>query len=54
MKLLTIGFTKKSAEVFFTELQVAGVTLLADVRLNNIKGTVLFPTSLFHQGSSNK
>ena len=36
MKLLTIGFTKKSAEVFFTELQVAGVTLLADVRLNNV------------------
>jgi len=36
MKLFTIGFTKKSAEVFFTKLQLAGVKLLVDIRLNNI------------------
>lgn len=36
MKLLTIGFTKKSAETFFTRLKDAGVRRLIDVRLNNI------------------
>ena len=36
MKLFTIGFTKKSAETFFTRLQDAGVTQLVDVRLNNV------------------
>jgi uncharacterized protein (DUF488 family) len=36
MKLFTIGFTKKSAETFFTRLQTAGVRRLIDVRLNNI------------------
>jgi len=36
MKLFTIGFTKKSAEVFFTRLSNAGVKRLIDVRLNNI------------------
>lgn len=36
MKLLTIGFTKKSAEVFFTRLANAGVKRLVDVRLNNV------------------
>jgi len=36
MKIFTIGFTKKSAEAFFTRLQNAGVTRLADVRLNNV------------------
>lgn len=36
MKLLTIGFTKKSAETFFTRLKVAGVSRLIDVRLNNV------------------
>ncbi len=36
MKLFTIGFTKKSAEAFFTMLKVAGVKRLLDVRLNNI------------------
>lgn len=36
MKLFTIGFTRKSAETFFTRLQDAGVTRLVDVRLNNI------------------
>lgn len=36
MKLFTIGFTKKSAEAFFTLLQVAGVKRLVDVRLNNV------------------
>lgn len=35
MKLFTIGFTKKSAEQFFTALQAAGVQRLIDVRLNN-------------------
>lgn len=36
MKIFTIGFTKKSAEVFFTRLQHAGVKRLVDVRLNNV------------------
>jgi uncharacterized protein (DUF488 family) len=36
MKLLTIGFTKKSAEIFFTRLKDAGVKRLIDVRLNNV------------------
>lgn len=36
MKVFTIGFTKKSAESFFTKLQRAGVKRLLDVRLNNV------------------
>ena len=36
MKVFTIGFTKKSAESFFTKLKGAGVKRLVDVRLNNI------------------
>jgi uncharacterized protein (DUF488 family) len=36
MKIFTIGFTKKSAEAFFTRLKNAGVKRLVDVRLNNI------------------
>jgi uncharacterized protein (DUF488 family) len=35
MKLYTIGFTRKSAEEFFTKLRGAGVGRLVDVRLNN-------------------
>lgn len=34
MTLFTIGFTRKSAEAFFTLLQRAGVTRVLDVRLN--------------------
>lgn len=33
--LFTIGFTKKSAEAFFTQLSRSGVQRLVDVRLNN-------------------
>ena len=36
MKIFTMGFTKKSAESFFTKLQLAGVSRLVDVRLNNV------------------
>jgi uncharacterized protein (DUF488 family) len=36
MKIVTIGFTRKSAEVFFTSLQRAGLKRLVDVRLNNV------------------
>jgi uncharacterized protein (DUF488 family) len=36
VKLFTIGFTKKSAESFFTKLQRAGIGRLVDVRLNNV------------------
>jgi uncharacterized protein (DUF488 family) len=36
MKILTIGFTKKSAETFFTRLMNAEVRRLVDVRLNNV------------------
>jgi len=35
MRLFTIGFTKKSAEEFFTILQNAGVSRVVDVRLSN-------------------
>jgi uncharacterized protein (DUF488 family) len=35
MKLLTIGFTKKTAEEFFSRLQKARVKRVVDVRLNN-------------------
>src|ERR1700691_5554303 len=36
MRILTIGFTKKSAETFFARLRSAGVKRLIDVRLNNV------------------
>jgi uncharacterized protein (DUF488 family) len=36
MEIFTIGFTKKSAETFFTSLRLAGVKRLIDVRLNNV------------------
>jgi len=36
MKIFTIGFTRKSAEVFFTRLREARVRRLIDVRLNNV------------------
>lgn len=36
LKLYTIGFTKKSAESFFTLLCRNGIKRLIDVRLNNI------------------
>ncbi|HPF35779.1 MAG TPA: DUF488 domain-containing protein [Candidatus Krumholzibacteria bacterium] len=36
MKLFTIGFTKKSAETFFTKLTLAGAKRVVDVRLNNV------------------
>ena len=35
MKLFTIGFTKKSAEKFFSLLRDAGVKRIIDIRLNN-------------------
>jgi uncharacterized protein (DUF488 family) len=36
MKVFTIGFTKTSAESFFSRLENAGVKKVADVRLNNV------------------
>ena len=36
MKVFTIGFTKKSAETFFTTLRSSGARRVLDVRLNNI------------------
>lgn len=35
MRIFTIGFTKKSAEEFFTLLESRGVKRIIDVRLNN-------------------
>jgi uncharacterized protein (DUF488 family) len=35
MNLYTIGFTKKSAEDFFTRLSKSGVKKVVDIRLNN-------------------
>ncbi len=34
--LFTIGFTRKSAEEFFTRLRGAGVRRVIDIRLNNV------------------
>lgn len=36
MKIFTIGFTKKSAQTFFSKLKDARVKRLIDVRLNNV------------------
>jgi uncharacterized protein (DUF488 family) len=36
MKLFTIGFTKTSAERFFSRLKKSGAKKLIDVRLNNV------------------
>lgn len=36
MKIFTIGFTKTTAEKFFSRLQKAGVKRMVDVRLNNV------------------
>jgi uncharacterized protein (DUF488 family) len=36
MRIFTIGFTKKTAEEFFTKLSSAHINRLIDVRLNNI------------------
>lgn len=36
MKIFTIGFTKKSAEDFFTRIREARISRLIDVRLNNV------------------
>jgi uncharacterized protein (DUF488 family) len=36
IRLLTIGFTKKTAEEFFTRLVRAKVKLVIDIRLNNV------------------
>jgi uncharacterized protein (DUF488 family) len=36
MKLFTIGFTKKTAEAFFTKLRNSGTRRIIDVRLNNV------------------
>ena len=36
MKVFTIGFTKKSARVFFSKLQQSGARRVVDVRLNNV------------------
>lgn len=36
MRIFTIGFTKKSAEQFFTKLRDSGAKRIVDVRLNNV------------------
>src|SRR5262249_13085418 len=36
MRLFTIGFTKKTAEEFFSKLGNSGAKRLVDVRLNNV------------------
>ncbi len=42
MNLFTIGFTKKSAETFFTKLAQSGVKRVIDVRLNNVSQLAAF------------
>ncbi len=36
MRVFTIGFTKKSAEAFFSALRRPGAKRVVDVRLNNV------------------
>ena len=36
MRIFTIGFTKKSAETFFSGLRTSGAKRIVDVRLNNV------------------
>lgn len=36
MRLYTIGFTKKSADAFFTTIRSSGAKRVIDVRLNNV------------------
>ncbi|MBB5858489.1 MULTISPECIES: DUF488 domain-containing protein [Xanthomonas] len=36
IKIFTIGFTKKSAEKFFSLLRISGAVRVVDVRLNNV------------------
>lgn len=36
MKIFTIGFTKKSAEQFFSRLKQSGLKRVVDTRLNNV------------------
>ena len=36
MRVFTIGFTRKSAESFFTKLKQSGARRVVDVRLNNV------------------
>ncbi|MCX5758608.1 MAG: DUF488 domain-containing protein [Candidatus Hydrogenedentes bacterium] len=42
MNLFTIGFTKKSAETFFTKLAQSGAKRVVDVRLNNVSQLAAF------------
>jgi uncharacterized protein (DUF488 family) len=36
LRLFTIGFTKKSAQNFFSKLKESGADRIVDVRLNNV------------------
>ena len=40
--LFTIGFTKKTAEQFFSALTAAGVKRVIDIRLNNVSQLASF------------
>jgi uncharacterized protein (DUF488 family) len=42
MRIFTIGFTKKSAEVFFQKLRDSGTKRIVDVRRNNTSQPVGF------------
>ena len=42
MKVFTIGFTKKSARVFFENLKQSGAQRVIDVRLNNVSQLAAF------------
>lgn len=45
MEIHTIGFTRRTAEEFFTELKSAGIRRLIDVRLNNVSQLAGFAKS---------
>ena len=42
MKIFTIGFTKTSAEDFFSRLSQSGASRIVDVRLNNVSQLAAF------------
>jgi uncharacterized protein (DUF488 family) len=42
IEIFTIGFTKKTAEQFFSKLQAAGVRRVIDIRLNNVSQLAAF------------
>lgn len=50
IKLFTVGFTRRTAESFFSTLIDAGVRRVIDIRLHNTNQLCGFPPRLWEQG----